>query len=258
MTGVGHESRLRRVLTDGGTAVGFSCALGNAQIAEEFARTGADYVYLDQQHGLTSADTLVEMIRAVSGGGATPLVRVAWNDPGLIGVALDAGAEGVIIPMIDTPEQAVAAVRACRYFPDGQRSWGPVRAVHGLGTDPTWVNSQVLCLVMIESEVGLQNLEAILAVPGVDGVYLGPADLGISLGGAPLAYHEADDPRKDEAIARVREACADRGLVAGVSGDPTTLAAEGFRMITAGMDLSMIRKSLTGMVPGESEKNEVK
>ncbi|MGY3567713.1 HpcH/HpaI aldolase family protein [Sinomonas sp. RB5] len=244
----GRHSRLRRILGEGGTAVGLSCALGSAQIAEEFALAGFDFVYIDQQHGLTPQHTLLEMLRAIARSDTTPLVRVARNDSALIGQALDAGAEGVIVPMVNTAAEASRAARACRYQPLGQRSWGPIRAAHGLGTDPEHVNREVLCFVMIETAEGLSNVDQIVDTPGVDGVYLGPADLAVSLGGAPLSFDQAVDPRHLEAIAAIRQACTSSGRIAGISGDPERLAAEGFRMITAGMDLSLIRTSLAGIL----------
>jgi 4-hydroxy-2-oxoheptanedioate aldolase len=239
-----HPNRLKAILAGGETAVGFSCALGSAQIAEEFAMAGFDFIYIDQQHGLTSQETLIEMLRAVARSETTPLVRVAANDPALIGTALDAGAEGVIVPMINNADEASRAAQACRYHPRGIRSWGPIRARYGLGADPQTVNQEVLCLVMIETSEGLMNLEEILDTPGVDGVYIGPADLGVSLGGQPHSFEQASDPLQIEAIDRIRQACAKRGRIVGLSGDPEHLAAQGFNMITAALDFAMIRKAI--------------
>lgn len=233
------------MLAGGDTAVGFSCALGSAQIAEEFAMAGFDFIYIDQQHGLTSHDTLIEMLRAISRSKTTPIVRVAANDTALIGIALDAGAEGVIVPMINTADEARLAAQACRYHPQGTRSWGPIRARYGLGSDPQTVNQEVLCLVMIETSEGLKNLEEILDTPGVDGVYIGPADLGVSLGGQPLSFEQTSDTLQLDAISRIRQACVERDRIVGLSGDPGTLAAEGFNMITAALDVAMIRKAIS-------------
>ncbi|MBT2538982.1 aldolase/citrate lyase family protein [Arthrobacter sp. ISL-69] len=245
MTVHSRPNRLKAILASEETAVGFSCALGNAQIAEEFAMAGFDFIYIDQQHGLTSHDTLIEMLRAVSRSETTPLVRVAANDTALIGMALDAGAEGVIVPMINTAEQARLAALACRYYPQGVRSWGPIRARYGLGSDPQTVNREVICLVMIETSEGLKNLEEILDTPGVDGVYIGPADLGVSLGGQPLSFDQTTDTLQLDAISSIRQACAERGRIVGLSGDPEQLAADGFNMITAALDFAMIRKAIS-------------
>lgn len=246
MTVIGRANRLRELIGGGRTAVGLSCALDSPQIAEEFARSGVDFVYLDQQHGLISQDAMIQMLRAIETTEATALVRVAGNDHALIGQALDAGAHGVIVPMVENAEQAAAAVDACRYFPAGHRSWGPIRAINGLGSDPEWVNSQVLCLVMIESTTALANLTEILDVAGVDGVYIGPADLGISLGQPPLSHGQSSNRDHHAAMARILTACRDRGLVAGISGDPVGLAAEGYQLVTAGLDIAMLRSALAG------------
>lgn len=239
-----HPNRLKAKFARGETVVGLSCALGSAQVAEEFAMAGFDYLYIDQQHGLTSSDSLVEMLRAIARTDTTPLVRVAKNDAGRIGQALDAGAEGVIIPMIDTAADAALAVASCRYFPEGNRSWGPIRAHYGLGADPAVVNAEVLCLVMIETEVGLDNLDEILAVAGVDGIYIGPADLGVTLGAAPLSFERATDPRPLEAIARIVAACVAAKKIVGTSGTPAVLAASGFTMVTAALDVMLLRSAL--------------
>lgn len=244
MTAQSRPNRFKARLADGGAAVGFSCALGSAQIAEEFAMAGLDFIYIDQQHGLTSHDTLIEMLRAVARSETTPLVRVAANDTALIGLALDAGAEGVIVPMINNADEARLAAQACRYHPRGVRSWGPIRARYGLGSDPQTVNEEVLCLVMIETSEGLMNLEEILDTPGVDGVYIGPADLGVSLGGQPLSFEQTSDPLQLDAISRIRRACTERGRIVGLSGDPEELAAQGFNMITAALDFAMIRRAV--------------
>lgn len=244
MSNAGNINLLKAKLGRGETAVGLSCALGSAQIAEEFALAGFDYVYIDQQHGLTSQDTLLEMLRAVARSSTTPLVRVAQNNAALIGQALDAGAEGIIVPMVNNAREAQQAVDACRYYPEGRRSWGPIRAKYGLGTDPATVNREVLCLVMIETAEALANVDEIVQTAGVDGIYLGPADLGISLGFAPLAFEQTTDERQLAAIEQIRLACVRADRIMGISGDPRNLAAAGFRMITAGMDATLMRSAI--------------
>ena len=244
MSNAGNTNLLKAKLGRGETAVGLSCALGSAQIAEEFALAGFDYVYIDQQHGLTSQDTLLEMLRAIARSSTTPLVRVAQNNAALIGQALDAGAEGIIVPMVNNAREAQQAVDACRYYPEGRRSWGPIRAKYGLGTDPATVNRELLCLVMIETAEALANVDEIVQTPGVDGVYLGPADLGISLGFMPLAFEQTTDERQLAAIEQIRLACVRADRIMGISGDPRNLAAAGFRMITAGMDAMLMRSAI--------------
>jgi 4-hydroxy-2-oxoheptanedioate aldolase len=237
-----EPTALKRRIAAGETALGISFTLGNVHAVELCAHSSLDYVYFDQQHGLTSFDTLVNQLRAIAGSPVTPLVRVLRNDPGLIGQVLDAGAEGVIVPMVNSAGDARLAVQACRYPPDGVRSWGPVRARFGLGSDPAEVNPQVLCFVMIETRDAVKNVEEIVATPGVDGVYLGPADLGVSMGLKPKAG--VQDGEHAEAIKRVVAACRAANRVAAISGRPGQMSALGFGMVSVGSDTAFIQAGL--------------
>src|SRR5699024_3627262 len=124
-------------------------------IAEEFSMSGVDYLYIDRQHGIADSKTVVEMLRAAEKSAVSVLIRVPLNDEASIASALDSGAHGVIVPMIEDRKDAQAAVRASRYFPDGTRSWGPIRARYGLGDVPAIVNQEILCLVMVETQRSL-------------------------------------------------------------------------------------------------------
>jgi 4-hydroxy-2-oxoheptanedioate aldolase len=235
-------SALRERIAAGEVAVGISLTSGSVHAAEMCAHSQLDYVYIDQQHGLISLDTLVSQLRALASGLVTPLVRVLRNDPGLIGQALDVGAVGVIVPMVNTAEEARAAVRACRYPPEGTRSWGPVRARYGLGTDPVLVNSQVLCFVMIENREAVSNVREIVGVPGVDGVYIGPADLGVSMGLEPqLALREGEHA---DSVAAIVAACRGAGRVAAISGNPAEMRSLGFGMVSVGSDTGFVQAGL--------------
>lgn len=238
-----HPNRLRALLERGETVIGLACHTGDPHVAETLALGGFDYLYLDQQHSVGALASPVEMLRATARTGTTPLVRVAANDPVLIGQALDAGAEGVIVPAVESADDAHRAVAATRYPPDGGRSWGPTRSAFGLGSDPTTVNGEVLCLVMIESAEGVARAETIAAVPGVHGVYIGPGDLAVSLGLSPTAGPQEE--RHRAAVQDICAACEAAGISAGITGDPTTEAARGFRMITAGSDISFLKVGLT-------------
>src|ERR1700761_6917305 len=131
-----EPTALKRRIAADEVALGISFTMGSVHAVELTAHSDLDYVYFDQQHGLTSLDTLIGQLRVIAGSPVTPLVRVLRNDPGLIGQALDVGAEGVIIPMVNSVADAELAAQGCRYPPDGVRSWGPVRARFGLGSDP--------------------------------------------------------------------------------------------------------------------------
>jgi len=227
---------LRETLEAGGPAIGLWASIPSALTAEAAALAGADYVVADQQHGALDPVTLMAMLQAIAGGGSVGLVRVARNEPFPIGQALDLGAAGVIVPMVESGEEAARAVAACRYAPDGVRSFGALRA--GAGDRP-------LCLVMIETRAGLEAAEEIAATPGLDGIYAGPSDLALSLGLQPTIRLE--HPPVLEALETVRAACAAAGIVAGVH----CLAAEDvpeqvrrFAMITAGGDTLHLQGAL--------------
>jgi 4-hydroxy-2-oxoheptanedioate aldolase len=221
-----------------GPAIGLWASIPSALTAEAAATAGADYVVLDQQHGALAPAGLMTMLQAIEAGGAAPLVRVARNDPFEIGNALDLGAAGVIVPMVEDGAQAERAVASCRYAPEGIRSFGVVRGTPG---------AEPVCLVMIETRAGLERLDEIVRTPGLDGIYLGPSDLALSLGLEPTLRLE--HPPVLEAIERVRAACAGAGLVCGLHcldrDDPARFAGHGFAMITAGSDLLYLRNALT-------------
>ncbi len=157
---------LRSRWAAGETAFGGWCCLGSAFSAELLGSLGFDYVCVDCQHGLTGYDAMWPMVQALRGTGATPVVRAPANDGPWLGKALDAGAEAVIVPMVNSAEEALRAAAACRYAPEGVRSYGPVRAGLLLGDDAAAVNRAVTCLVMIETVAAVAVADAICATPG--------------------------------------------------------------------------------------------
>lgn len=233
---------LRQRLRDGETVVGASCALGSPMVAEILATAGLDYIYVDQQHGLTSFDTLVSILRAIGRTPTATLVRVLSNDAGLIGQALDAGADGVIVPMVNSREEAERAAAACRYAPQGVRSFGPMRAGLLHGRDPVAANERVLCLVMIETAGGVAAAHEIAAVPGIDGVYIGQADLALSLGLEPLV--KIQPGIHEDAVGTIGAACDSAGIVRGINGDAAAMAAAGYRLITIGSDMAIVNSGV--------------
>lgn len=222
--------------------IGAWCSTGSVHVAEVLDAAGFDYVCVDCQHGLSGggADALTALIGVRA---SVPVVRVPSNDAGWIGRALDIGAHAVIVPMVSSADDAARAARACRYAPDGVRSWGTNRS--SLAGTPADVNGAVSCYVMVETRAGLECVDAIAATPGVNGIYLGPADLAVSMGFAPGGG--ADDVEK--AIERVRVACADAGIVAGIQADGGSDARrrveQGFDMVTVATDVALLRGALT-------------
>jgi 4-hydroxy-2-oxoheptanedioate aldolase len=221
--------------------IGAGCSTGSVHVAEVLDAAGFDYVCVDCQHGLSGGGA--SALGALVGVRASvPVVRVPSNDAGWIGRALDTGAHAVIVPMVSSAEDASRAARACRYAPDGGRSWGTNRS--SLTGTPAEVNAAVSCHVMVETRAGLDCVDAIAATPGVDGIYLGPADLAVSMGFAP----GGGDDAVEKAIERVRVACVDAGIVAGVQAnggeDARRRVEQGFDMVTVATDVALLRGAL--------------
>jgi 4-hydroxy-2-oxoheptanedioate aldolase len=237
---------LSEKLRSGARTVGYWVLSDNPQAVERIAGAGYDYVCFDAQHGLLEYRALLDGLTALDACGATGLVRVQHNHQFFIGQALDAGAAGVIIPMVDTAEDARAAVAACRYPPAGRRSFGPVRAELRRATTPAEANAAVLCLPMIETAAGLEHVEEIAATAGVDGLYVGPSDLRLGVGGA-----SPDDPAHDDAFAaaleRIRAAAAAAGVAAGIHCPTGEVAAqrfaEGFTWVSIASDLTHLEQA---------------
>ncbi len=226
----------------GEAALGLWLSSNSAQGAENLSGLDFDYVNVDMQHGMIGYDDVVPLLQALTTSPATLTARVPWNEPGIIGKVLDAGVQGVIIPMVNTEAEAVAATRACRYAPAGSRSFGPVRAARSLGADYyAEANDKIACIPMIETAEALTNLDAILDVPGIDAVYVGPADLSISLGLPPGSNN--DDASFQDALQAVLDGCARRGIAAGIHSDtrwaPVRLE-QGFTMVTVTSDLQAL------------------
>ncbi len=203
------------------------------------AAAGLDWVCIDQQHGWNAGHDCTDLVAAVRAAGAHALVRVAWNRPEEIGRVLDAGAEGVIVPMVESAEEARAAVAAVRYAPEGRRSWGAARTPYtSVPADAAAANASTACLVMVESPAAVDRVPEIAAVPGLDGVFLGPFDLSLALG-LPLPQLLAD--RSDgSALLRVVAACAENGIVAAAYGGTPAraqlLGEHGFTVLAVGAD----------------------
>ncbi|MGI8859918.1 MAG: HpcH/HpaI aldolase family protein [Rubrobacteraceae bacterium] len=237
---------LKEAWAEGRAVFGLWVGIPNSFVAELLAGTDVDYVCVDQQHGLIGYEAVVPMFQAIGNAGSTPITRVLSNDPYRIMESLDAGAWGVIVPLVNSPEEAARAVAACRYPPRGMRSYGPIRASGVIGsTDPEDLDREALCLVMVETKEALERVEEISATPGMDGIYIGPSDLAISLGLSPtLSIQEGEHA---EAIKRIRESCKEHGIAACIhspDGEWARKHAEdGFDMVTVASDAAMLRVS---------------
>lgn len=244
--------------TAGGKAVNGWCGLPSAVTAEIVARAGFDMLTIDMQHGLVDYQMMLTMLQAMSAGGAPILVRIPWNEPGIAMKCLDAGAAGIICPMVNTADDARALVAACRYAPLGRRSYGPVRAG---ALYPDYVarsGDLVQVFAMIETAEALANRDAIAAVEGLSGVYVGPADLGLSLGHEPTLTPEAPDVLA--AIAAIRASAHAAGLLAGVhcgSGAMVRrMLAEGFDFASLSTDAGIFSRAIAAALAGAGAPQE--
>ncbi|MFD5829123.1 HpcH/HpaI aldolase/citrate lyase family protein [Lentzea sp. NPDC060358] len=221
--------------------LGYWSVLDAPVATERLARLGYDYVCLDMQHGLLGYAGLVASLTAIDAGGASAgVVRVEANDPAPIGRALDAGAAAVIVPLVDSAEDAALAVAATRYPPLGRRSYGPMRSGLRFGPEPARAHEATAVIAMIETTAGLAEVEAICATPGLDGVYVGPSDLRLAVGGAHVADSSVDEAF-EEAVSRIRAAAEAAGIAAGIhTPDGATAArrlAQGYTFASIASDL---------------------
>lgn len=223
--------------------------LNSTVAAEQVARLGFDFVVVDGQHGLLGYTELRDSLIALTAGGCPlPIARVSSNDPGEIGRVLDAGARGVIVPMVNTADEAAALATAARYANSGgQRSYSPVRHGSHFGLTPSDTDNSVLVLAMIETRQGVKDIDAILDTPGIDGVFVGPYDLSLALG-AKIPFEESVRPELDEALSAICEAATSRGKLAGIYAgtgeDAVARAKQGFNLINTCHDMSALREGM--------------
>ena len=228
-----------RAWREGRSTVGAWLAINSSYSAEVMAHVGFDWLCLDMQHGVVDNNDIVPMMQGISTTDTIPFVRVNWNDPAAIMNALDAGAYGIVIPLVNSGEEAARAVAACRYPPDGMRSAGPARGrLYGGADYLERANEEIACIVMIETAEALERLDEILSTPGVDAAYIGPADLAFGLGLPP--YGDNPDPTHAAAVERILEACKDNGVAAGIHTGSVEYTkkyiAMGFQMVTLGSE----------------------
>ncbi len=247
MTDTARARHLRSLWARGEAALGAWCAMPGAFGLELMAVPGVDYICIDQQHGLIDYPEMVAMLRAAEGRGVVPFTRVPANEPWLIGKALDAGVQGIIVPMANTGEDARRAVAACRYGAKGIRSYGPLRSSMTMQSrDIAVLGDEVLCFVMVETREGLANIEEIAATPGLDGIYVGPADLALGLGLPPDL--DKGEPEHVAAVQAILAACRRHGIVPGIQCGSGKAArgqvGAGFRLVTFAKDSALIGAAL--------------
>ena len=238
-----RENRLRTLWNSGGAAVNGWLAIPSSFSAETMAHQGWDTLTIDMQHGMIDDAALVPMLQAISTTDTVPIVRVPWLEPGILMRALDAGAYGVICPMINTREDAQKLVAWTHYPPRGTRSFGPLRAVLYAGVDYVQhANDTIAVFAMIETAEALDNLDAILSVEGLDAIYIGPSDLSLALGCKPT--FDDLEPKAFEAVEHILARAKAHGVVAGIhNGTPEAARkriAKGFQFVTIGSDARLM------------------
>jgi len=242
-----RENRLRTIWANGKAATNVWCHIPSSYATEMVAHQGWDSLTVDTQHGPIGFTEMTAMLTAIATTPAVPLVRVSWNNPGEVMRAADAGAMGVICPTVNTKAECEQFVGALRYAPLGYRSLGPNRA-RFLGPDYTAkANDTILAIAQIETAAGLENVEAIAAVKGLDMLYIGPSDLGLSIGRE--GRMDQTDPIVVQAIDRILKTAKDAGLKAGIfCVDPTyskAMIANGFDLVTVLSDTTLINTGVS-------------
>lgn len=245
---------LRRIWAEGRPVINAWLNMPGGFAAEAVAGQGWDSVTIDTQHGLIGYSEMVAMLQAVAASPVTPLVRVSWNAPGEIMKALDAGAYGIICPMINSRAECEAFIKAARYPPLGQRSFGPIRAGLVAGADyATASNGEILTFAMIETAEALAAADEICTTPGLDGIYIGPSDLAFSLGMAPI--QDSQEPATLAAFDRIITACRAAGIRAGVH---TSSVAYAQQMIGRGFDLVTVGADMRWLMTGRAEAAQMR
>lgn len=250
------SAALRSLWDDGRTAYGGWCTIPSPFVAELMGAAGYDWICVDTQHGLVGYAELRGMLQALSISGTPAFVRVSGHDSAPIGKALDAGAHGIIVPTVDTAEQAHAAVAAARYPPLGERSWGPTRAALVTpGLTPDLSNRSVVVVVMIETVEALRNLDSILAVPGVDVALVGPYDLAVSSGLGTDVVSRA--PEQIDGIDAVLRGCLRHRVIPGISGGDASLADRwsrlGYQLVSVGSDSALLATAVRASLAAARE-----
>jgi 4-hydroxy-2-oxoheptanedioate aldolase len=238
-----RENRLRTLWQQNKYAINGWLAIPNSFSAEVMAHQGWDTLTVDMQHGVIDYAQMVTMLQAISTTNTVPFVRVPWLEPGIIMKTLDAGAYGIICPMVNTREDAQRLVSYTHYAPRGSRSFGPVRAnLYGGADYATKANDTIVVFAMIETKQALDNLDDILSVEGLDGVYIGPSDLSLVLGCRPV-FDDVDPPTA-QAIAHILARAKVHGVRAGVhNGLPEVAKARGamgFDFVTLSSDARIL------------------
>jgi 2-keto-3-deoxy-L-rhamnonate aldolase RhmA len=249
------HNELKAKLKRGEVTFGVTLGIGFLEVPEALANLGLDYLTFDMQHTSLGSETTQAMIQATSYSSTMPIVRVMSNDLGLINKALDIGAYGVIIPLVNTKDDAARAIHASRYAPEGIRSWGPRRQAM---RDPEYAktaNTEIMIIPQVETTLAVKNIEDIVTTEGVEAVFIGPNDLSMSLG----VFGQFDNPKFLKAIEKVVSTCQAHGVSPGMlapAGPVETTLQQGFKMIQLGGDLIILTEGVMNRLRNAKNKAE--
>lgn len=251
-----YTNKTKRQLLEGKPVIGIGATLGSPLGAEILALAGFDFVNVDNQHGSWTDESMLHAFRGICVGGATPFTRVSSNDSFAIGRALDRGALGILVPLVNSPEEAQAAVDAVRYPPTGRRSFGPF-ACDMYGADyAERADEEVYLGIQLESMEAVERADEIMAVEGIDGCWIGPNDLAMTMG---ADVRTADGKARVEwAIMRVFEACTGTGKIPGIAASPATAGSwldKGFRFVTISGEAALLRARAQEVLGGLRERS---
>ena len=235
-----RKNKLKEIFKQGGSAINGWLQIPNSFTAELMANQNWDSLTLDMQHGVIDYSNAISMLQAISTTNVVPMARVNWNEPGQIMKILDAGAYGIICPMVSNRKEAEKFVQACMYPPKGYRSYGPIRGLVYGGPDyADEANDEILKFAMIETKESLNNLDEIMQTPGLDGIYIGPADLSLAVGEKPSFDKPEGDPVY-EVIMKILEHAKKNKVIAGIQNAQPDYAQKmikkGFQLVTIGTD----------------------
>ena len=249
-------NRLKALWAAGKPTINGWCSIGNPFSAEIMAAQGFDSITIDMQHGALDYSNVLPMFQAMRASGAVLMARVPWLEPGIIMKALDAGAYGIICPMVSTADEAARFVSYMRYPPLGNRSFGPTRVSFAAGPNyAAEANDNMLAFAMIETAEGMANVDAIAATPGLDGLYVGPADLTLSLTQGRLAPgFDREEPEMIAALQAIVAACKKHNIRAALHCGTPDYAARaigwGFNMTTVSGDSRFLAAAAGAAVAG--------
>ena len=257
-----RKNKLKEIFKSGKSAINGWLQIPNSFTAELMANQNWDSLTLDMQHGVIDYSNAVGMLQAISTTNVVPMARVNWNEPGQIMKILDAGAYGIICPMVSNKKEAENFIKACMYPPDGFRSYGPIRGLVYGGPDyAEESNNEILKFAMIETKESLENLDEIMKTPGLDGIYIGPADLSLAIGQKPSFDKPEGDPVY-EVIMKILDHAKKNKIIAGIqNGQPEyaeKMIKKGFQLVTIGSDqryMAAASKAALGKLKKDTKKD---